>query len=184
MSSPADPGRRRAFPLFPGGAVLPALLLALLSSLVLNGCAGYRLAADSPSIFGSGMKTLKIKEVDYPTLQPWLPYRILSLLRDEIAARNLAVWVDSGPADFEIQINVISYTSREWMRDEDDRTMLFSNSMTLEAIVYSGSANTEVWRSGRLSYSDRDENSDARLAVGDIVTQIVRMLADKMRETF
>ncbi|MDR2799799.1 MAG: hypothetical protein LBB52_00850, partial [Desulfovibrio sp.] len=86
---------------------LPALGLCLALALFCAGC-GYTLASDSPSVLGAGTKTLKVKGVDYPTLQPWLPNSIRSVLRDEVGARYLAQWVDSGPADFEIQINVIS----------------------------------------------------------------------------
>jgi hypothetical protein len=158
------------------------LLAGLLCAAALTGCAGYQLAADAPNIFGEGKKTLKIKGVDYPTLQAWLPYRIRSALRDEITARHLASWVDSGPADFEIQINVLSYTSRQWMRSAQDTTLLYSNTMVLEAIVYNGSTNTEVWRSGRVSYS---ENLEQSLTEADVtITQIIRQLVDKMRNTF
>ena len=158
------------------------LLAGLLCAAALTGCAGYQLAADAPNIFGEGKKTLKIKGVDYPTLQAWLPYRIRSALRDEITARHLASWVDSGPADFEIQINVLSYTSRQWMRSAQDTTLLYSNTMVLEAIVYNGSTNKEVWRSGRVSYS---ENLEQSLTEADVtITQIIRQLVDKMRNTF
>jgi hypothetical protein len=157
-------------------------LAGLLCAATLTGCAGYHLAADAPSVFGEGKKTLKVKGVDYPTLQAWLPYRIRSALRDEVTARHLASWVDSGPADFEIQINVISYTSRQWMRSAQDTTMLYTSTMVLEAILYNGSTNREVWRSGRISYS---ENMEQSLTETDItITQIIRQLVDKMRNTF
>ena len=157
---------------------------ALFLVCLLSSCAGYTLEADSPSIFGSSDKTLKIKEVDYPTLQPWLPYVIRSSLRDEINARHLATWVDSGPADFEMQIKVVSYTTNEWMSDEIDHTMLFSSSMVIEATVYDGSTNKVVWRSGPVAYSDVLEQANERLAANDLVTQIVRQTVDKMRNTF
>ena len=150
MSSPTDK-RPRALP---SGLSRIPFLAGLLFLAALAGCSGYRLATDAPNIFGQGEKTLKIKGVDYPTLQPWLPYRIRSALRDEVTSRHLASWVDSGPADFEIQINVTSYTSRQWMQDAQDRTMLYTTAMLLEAIAYNGSTNQEVWRSGRISYSE------------------------------
>jgi hypothetical protein len=149
---------------------------------VLSGCAGYHLATDAPSIFGEGRKTLKIKGVDYPTLQAWLPSRIRSVLRDEVTARHLASWVDSGPADFEIQINVISYISREWMRDARDMTMLYATTLTLEGVVYSGSTNQEVWRSGRVSYTENTEQS--MVDSNTTITQTIRQLVDKMRDKF
>jgi hypothetical protein len=163
-------------------------MLLFLSLFCLMAClcvsCGYHLAADSPSVIGDGSKTLKVKGVDYPTLQPWLPYIIRSNLRDEINARHIARWVDSGPADYEIQIKVIAFTSREWMRSSVDATLLFAPSMTLEAIIYKGDTNKEVWRSGLISYSDHMENPDEKSGGDELLTQIVRMLADKMRSAF
>lgn len=161
-----------------------ALPLLVLFCLLLSSCAGYQLASDSPSVLGDGSKTLKVKGVDYPTLHPWLPHSIRSRLRDEINARYLAKWVDSGSADYEIQINVLSYTSREWIRTELDTTQLYSISMTIQAIVYEGSTNREVWRSGNISYDERQEQSDEKAASSDIITQVVRKLADELRNTF
>lgn len=158
-----------------------AILLPLM--LVLGGC-GYHLASSSPSILGDGSKTLKVKGVDYPTLHAWLPNSIRSRLRDEIGARYLAKWVDGGSADYEIQINVITYTTREWIRTEIDTSQLYNTSLTLEAIVYDGSTNKEVWRSGAISYSEYGEQADEKAASGDIIAQVIRQLADKMRNTF
>ena len=165
--------------------LLPALLaFVLLLGALLDGCAGYKLATDTPSVVGDGSKTLKIKGVDYPTLQPWLPFAIRSRLRDEVNARYLAKWVDSGSADYEIQINVVSYTTRQWMRSELDNTILYDSTMIIEGIVYEGSTNREVWRSGKISYMDRIEDVDDKALAEDITTQLVRMLADRMRNTF
>ena len=165
--------------------LLPALLASVLFlGALLDGCAGYKLATDTPSVVGDGSKTLKIKGVDYPTLQPWLPFAIRSRLRDEVNARYLAKWVDSGSADYEIQINVIAYTTRTWMRSELDTTILYDSTMTIEGIVYEGSTNREVWRSGKISYMDRLEKVDDKAVAEDLTTQLVRILVDRMRNTF
>lgn len=161
----------------------PAFALALLCLLLLSGC-GYTLATSGTSVLGDGAKTLKVKGVEYPTLHPWLPNAIRSRLRDEVNARYLAKWVDSGSADYEIQINVLSFTSREWIRTELDTAQMYSTSMTIQGIVYDGSTNREVWRSSNLSYSEYEEQSDEKLASQDIITQVVRQLADEMRNTF
>ena len=169
-----------------GGAGRAAffLCLILLSGLLLDGCAGYRLSTETPSVLGDGSKTLKVKGVDYPTLHPWLPYAIRSRLRDEVNSRYLAKWVDSGSADYAIQINVISFTTRQWMRSELDTTVLYDSTMTIEAIVYEGSTNKEVWRSGKIAYADRVEKADEQTMSGDLITQVIRLLADRMRNTF
>ena len=170
-------------------AFLPALsrsllLTLLLPAFLLPAACGYRPGSETPSVIGDGTKTLKIKGVDYPTLEPWLPHAIRSRLRDEVNARYLAKWVDSGSADYEIQINVISYTSRQWIRTELDTTILRDSLLTIEAIVYEGNTNKEIWRSGKISYSERLEQASNKAVAGDIITQTVRMLMDKMRNTF
>ncbi|MDR2605260.1 MAG: LPS assembly lipoprotein LptE [Desulfovibrio sp.] len=159
------------------------LLCCLLTAALCAGC-GYTLATDSPSVLGDGNKTLKVKGVDFPTLHPWLPNTLRSILRDEIGARRLARWVDSGPADFTIQINVLSFTNREWISSELDTTQLFASSITLEAVVYSGAENREVWRSGKISYSEYEAQVDEKALSGSILKQIIRRLCDEMRNTF
>ncbi len=133
---------------------------------------------------GDGSKTLKVKGVDNPTLYPWLPYSIRSALRDEIGARYLAKWVDSGSADYEIQINIISYTSREWIRTEVDTSQLYDTNLVIDAVLYEGSSNREIWRSGHISYAERTEHAEEKRISGDIITQVMRLLADKLRNTF
>lgn len=180
-------GRRQDSVGLPGTArpALPVIvLLLLLVGTLLEGCAGYRLASETPSVLGDGKKTLKVKGVDYPTLHPWMPFAIRSRLRDEINARYLAQWVDSGSADYEIQINVISFTTRQWIRSELDTSLLYDSTMTIEAILYEGSTNKEVWRSGKIMYSERTEETDDKVMAGDLITQVMRMLADRMRNTF
>lgn len=171
MLSPANPAPR----LFAG--------LLLLYALLLGGC-GYHLASSSPSIIGDGSKTLKLKGVESPTLHAWLPNSIRSRLRDEIGARYLAKWVDSGSADYEIQINVLDFSTREWIRTEQDTAQVYSTSLTLEAIIYEGSSNKEIWRSDRISYSEYGEQADEKQASDDIIDQVVRKLGDKMRNSF
>lgn len=165
-------------------ALFVPLVMIILAALALTGCAGYQLTTESSSVLGDGSKTLKVKGVDYPTLQPWLPFVIRSSLRDEVNARYLAKWVDSGSADYEIQINVLSFTSRRWMRSEIDTSLLYDTNMTIEAVLYEGSTNKEVWRSGKISYFERSEKVDERVQSGDTITQLIRMLTDKMRNTF
>lgn len=157
--------------------------IILLGSVCLAGC-GYHLASSGSSVMGNGTSTLKVKGVDNPTLYPWLPHAIRSRLRDEIGARYLAKWVDSGSADYEIQINIIRFTSREWIRTEVDTSQLYDTNLTIEAILYEGSTNKEIWRSGHLSYAERTEDVDEKQASGDLITQVVRLLADHLRNTF
>ncbi|MDR0827237.1 MAG: LPS assembly lipoprotein LptE [Desulfovibrio sp.] len=167
----------------PRSALLLRLGFCLVAALFCAGC-GYTLASDSPSVMGEGLKTLKVKGVDYPTLQPWLPNSIRSVLRDEVGARYLAQWVDSGPADYEIQINVTSFTNRSWISSEIDTTEIFASSMTIVAVLYSASDNKEVWRSRPISYSEYEREVDEKVVSTTIIRQIIRRLCDEMRNSF
>ncbi|MDR2489014.1 MAG: LPS assembly lipoprotein LptE [Desulfovibrio sp.] len=194
MWSPTDfrggtrPRRSRSRQATRAGIRCPASLMPLcfsfFFSVMLAACAGYQLGNEGSSVLGDGKKTLKIKGVDFPTLQPWLPYAIRSRLRDEVNARRLARWVDNGSADYEMQINVLFFTTRQWIRSELDTSLLYDSDLTIEAIIYDGSTNKEIWRSGKLSYAEQLEKSEDRAVAEDIITQTVRMLADRMRNTF
>ena len=159
------------------------LCVSILLAALCSGC-GYHMASSGGSVVGDGSKTLKVKGVDYPTLHPWLPNAIRSRLRDEIGARYLAKWVDSGSADYEIQINVTNFSTREWIRTKLDTAQIYSTALTIEAIVYDGSTNKELWRSGSLSYSEYEEVTDEKEQSADLIAQVIRQLADKMRNTF
>lgn len=159
------------------------LACLLCAGVVLSAC-GYKLAADTPSILGDGTKTLKIKEVANPTLEAWLPAAIRSGLRDAINARNLAVWVDQGPADYEIQIDIKGYTSRESMSSRTDVTMLYDNRLSLNATIYDGATNKVIWQSGTISYTDRSEGRGRESSSDELITQIMSRLTEKLRNTF
>lgn len=155
--------------------------------LSLAGC-GYGLGTDSPSVLAQPspgtLPTLKVKSVENPTLYPWLSYTIRSELRDEVAARGIARWVDSGRADYEISLKVDTFTFRSWLTNREDQTMLYEAAMTLEAFVYEGNTNVEVWRSGKTHYSQNYENVQERTAAGDLTREMMRRLLTTMRRAF
>ena len=157
-------------------------LLAALSTL--SGCAGYNLTSEETGIFGDGHKTLKVKSVDNPTMYPWLPYMLRSALRDEVAARSLAVWKDDGRADYEIKIRVHYFRLRGDVRDSDDRTQLYTASMAAEATVYDGATNAVVWSSGLVGYYDSYDTYNERDAAEKVGIELVRRLVDRMRQRF
>lgn len=162
-------------------------LAACLLALSLAGC-GYGLGADSPSVLTEPvpgtLPTLKVKSVENPTLYPWLSYVIRSELRDEVAARSLARWVDSGRADYEISLKVQSFTFRSWLTNREDQAVLYEASMIIEAIVYRGDTNAEIWRSGPIAYNQNYENVQERTAAGDLTRELVRRLLTSMRRAF
>ncbi len=159
----------------------------LFAFLILAGC-GYGLGNDGPSVLtppsGGGLPTMKFKSVDNPTLYPWLPYVIRTEVWDELAARNLVRWVDSGRADYEIAIKVDSFTFRSWLTDSDDTTMLYSAAMTMNATVYKGDSNEVVWQSGNLGYSQSYETVQERTAAADLTRELARRLSSAMRQAF
>ena len=160
------------------------LFLLVFCLMGLTAC-GYKTAAFSPSILGDGSKTLKIKEVDSPTLDVWLPHAIRSSLRNEVNARHLARWVDDGPADYEISIKITAFTQREGIHDRYDNPLLYDNRLEVVATVYDGATNKEIWRSGSIAYSDRDQNAvDTRTSADAIVNRTMYLVADALRNTF
>lgn len=161
-----------------------ALLAALSALSALTGCAGYNLTSEETGIFGDGSKTLKIKSVDNPTMYSWLPYMLRSALRDEIAARSLAVWKDDGRADYEVKLRVHYFRLRGDVRDSDDRTQLYTASMAAEATVYDGATNAVVWESGLIGYYDSYDTYNERDAAEKVGLELVRRLVDRMRQRF
>lgn len=165
---------------------IPRVLL-LVGLLALSGC-GYGLGTDGPSILKGpaegGLPTLKFKSVENPSLYPWLSHIIRTELRDEIAGRELARWVDSGKADYELAVTVNSFTFRSWLTDSDDATMLYSASMSLSGTVYEGGSNKVVWRSSGISYSQSYETIQERTAASDLTKELARRFASAMRQAF
>jgi hypothetical protein len=182
------------------GAACLVLLLGIMGLLSLSGC-GYGFSGGQSTVLGAEttaqlsasayaspdapirMHTLRIKSVEHPTLYPWLGQAIRSSLRDEIGARQIAVWADEGNADYQIQIIVHSFTLRTAVHDAYDASLLYSAAIGLTGIVYDG-AGKEVWRSPRLSYSDTYDTYSERNAAEELSAQIIKLLVAEMRNTF
>ena len=160
------------------------VVAVLMVSLTLSGCAKYSFSQGGPSILGDGTKTLKIKEVDNPTMYPWLPFHLRSQLRDEIGARKLAVWVDEGRADYELRVKVKSFSLRSWARSSTDTSLIYTATLNAELIVYNGATNTQAWTSGPQTYSDQYETLEEATAVRETTRLLTRKLVDKMRHNF
>ncbi|MDR2892154.1 MAG: LPS assembly lipoprotein LptE [Deltaproteobacteria bacterium] len=166
----------------PGRPALFLLLIAL-SALMAGGC-GYGFAGAEPTVLGDGAKTMKVRGVENPTTYPWLNQILRSNLRDEIGARQVATWVDSGDSDYSIQLNVTSFTIRGSMHTQADVTLLYTAAITMQAIVYQESDNTEVWRSSLVTYSDSYETYYDRSAAEQLAKQAINMLVGEMRNIF
>jgi len=162
-------------------------MVLLLGILALAGC-GYGFGGDGPSVLtppeGGGLPTIKFKSVESPTLHSWLPHIIRTELRDEIAARDLARWVDSGPADYELAIEVRQFTFRSWITDKDSDTMLYSATMSLSGTIYRANSNEVVWTSGNIGYSQSYESVQERVAASDLIRELARRFVTSMRQAF
>lgn len=166
----------------PGGLLL-CLAFCLLSGLLLSSC-DYGLNSRLETVLGPSTVTIKMKGVEHPTLYPWMGQVIRSSLRDELGARKVAVWVDDGPSDYSIQVNVLSFTIRSRLETSQDVTVLYTGNIRLQAIVYSGSDNSEVWRSRNVRYSDTYESYSDRSAAEQLSLQAIRRLVAQMRNSF
>lgn len=151
--------------------------------LLASGCS-YKMASDFPSVIGDGSKTVKIKSVDNPTMSTNIAYVIRTQLRNEINARHMAKWVDSGPADFELEIKIKQFTDRGATFDDNFQTKLYSIQLVVELVVYDGSTNQKVWESGPISQVDFSEIPTSRESTLEVTTLLVRTLADRMRNQF
>lgn len=166
---------------------LASLVLVLLTCLMLAGCGyvwrGQEGSRSENSILGAGNKTLKIKSVEQTTLYPWLPYMIRSQVRDEINARALAKWVDSGASDYTLTVRIPSFQIRS-SGEYRNQNLLFTATITMEFLVYDGKTNTEVWRSGIITYDENYENANEETAIKEIIQMALRRCMDSLQQRF
>lgn len=163
------------------------LLSGLLVCLMLTGCGyvwrGQEGSLSESSVLGNGSKTLRIKSVEQTSLYPWLTYQVRSLVRDDINARNLAKWVDDGPADYTLTVRIPSFKVRSYGQYRS-ATQLYTATINIEFIVYDGKTNTEVWRSRKIHYSEKYENSNEESAIKSILEMAVRRCMDALQQRF
>lgn len=155
--------------------------------LFMAGC-GYALRGTedsraTASVLGDGTKTLKIRNIEQSSLYPWVPYMIRSLLRDDITERGLAQWRDSGEADYGLTLELRSFQVRGYGQNAY-RNVLFTGTAVMELILFDGKTNTEVWRSGTMSYTDTFENANEEQAIQEILRMTVRRLVDRLQQRF
>lgn len=166
---------------------LRLLIAGLFACLLLAGCGytwrGQEGSRSEESVLGNGTKTLRIRSIEQTTLYPWLPYRIRSLVRDDINARGLAVWKESGATDFALTVRVPSFQIRSY-GEYKDRTLLFTATISMEFIVYDGRTNTEVWKSGLINYSEQYESTSEEQAIKDTISLVVRRCVDSLQQRF
>ena len=158
-------------------------LVALCFCMLLSSCA-YKLATEFPSVIGDGTKTVKIKGVDNPTLDTTIAYILRSRLREEITVRDMAQWVDSGPADYQLEIKIKQFSDRGETFDDNLRTRLYAINLTVNLEVYDGSTNKKIWESGNISESDFSELPNSKAGTNEIATLLMRKIADRMKQKF
>lgn len=164
-----------------------AMLLPVMAAMLTTGCGytwrGEKGSLSEDSVLGDGSKTLRMNAVDQTTLYQWLPYLVRSLVRDDITARGLATWVDTGTADYTLTVRVNSFQVRSYGQYES-RNQLFSATINMELIVYNGATNTVAWQSGPIFYSDNFETSDEESAIKEVIAMSIRRSIDLMQQRF
>lgn len=163
--------------------ILKTLAALALLCLLQAGC-GYKLASDEPSVLGSGEKTVKIKRVENPTLYPWLSPQIRTIVHDEVNYRKLGRWVDSGEADYELDVEVTRFRVSDHGYSREGTSVMYSASMTMIISVYDGSTNKLVWSSGRIDLSRVYDTDSAQAAALELSRELVRRGMDRMRFAF
>ncbi len=159
--------------------LVPVMVCLLLAS----GC-GYKLASEEPSVLGNGEKSLKVKRVENPTLYPWLSYQMRTVLHDEVNYRQLAKWVDSGEADYEIEVVVKRFRIEDHGYSSTGSSVMYSASMTMQMSLYDGSTNKQVWNSGNISYSRVDDTDNPQAATQELSRELIYRCLDRMRFVF
>ncbi|SHN67849.1 LPS assembly lipoprotein LptE [Desulfovibrio litoralis] len=151
--------------------------------LILSGC-GYQRATKFPSVIGDGTKTVRIKSVDNPTMNTTIGYLLRSQLREEISARHMAKWVDSGVSDYTLELKIKQFTDRGETFDDTFNTQLYNINLTLNLIVYDGVSNKKVWESGYISETDFSERLIDRDNSEELATLLMRRIVDQMKNNF
>lgn len=156
----------------------------LAALLALAGC-GYKLGAGGPDVLPQGQNTLALSKVDNPTLKTWLEPQLRADIRDELSARNIATWRDSGDSDFSMEIKILRYTESSYLTNEREETLKYVVDLRLEAKLFSSDEKLPVWESGPISvqeyyYNDAGLEEAKKLAV----SLASRELADRMGDAF
>jgi hypothetical protein len=169
---------RRTFFLFPALCCLALLLSACGYTL-----RGQEDSTATRSVLGDGSQTLKFLSVEQSTVQTNLTHVIRSQLRDEINARHLAVWQDSGATDLGLVVRVDNF--RIWAYGQSrSQNLLYNVSIRIEFLVYDGRTNTVAWRSGLIGYGEQYTNVDEETAIREILSSAIRRGVDRMQRKF
>jgi outer membrane lipopolysaccharide assembly protein LptE/RlpB len=159
-------------------------ITALVLALGLCAC-GYTLRGQraDPSSAGAPDRSIRLLEVNQPTIYTDLVYILRSQLRDEINARGMAVWKDSGQADFGLILDVVSFTVNAYGQSRSEN-LLYTAYMSMVFQLVDGQTHQQVWTSGQISYSERYTNVNEEEAVRELAASIIRRGTDRMQMFF
>lgn len=156
-------------------------------SIFLTGCGyiwqGQEGYLSKQTILGDGTRTLLMNDVEQSTLYPWLPYMIRSQVRNDINARKLAIWVDSGPADFTLTVRINSFQIRS-AGEYKQHNLLFTATVNMELTIYDGKTNTEIWKSGPVVYSENYEHANEEQAIREVIFMTTQRAIDQIQQPF
>lgn len=163
------------------------ILLWFHISILLTGCGytwqGQEKYFSKRTILGDGTKTLCMNNVEQSTLYPWLPYMIRTQVRNDINARKLAIWVDSGPSDFTLTVRINSFQIRS-AGEYKQHNLLFTATVNMELIIFDGKTNTEIWNSGPVIYSENYEHANEEQAIQEVIFMTTRRAIDQIQQPF
>jgi len=165
-------------------SLLPVLLcLAFLISACGYTIRGQENNTATHSVLGNGTQTLKFLHVEQPTVQTNLTYAIRSQLRDEINARSLAIWKESGMTDLSLSVRVDNFHSAAYGQSRS-QNLLYTASINIEFQLYDGRTNTVIWRSGPILYREQYSNIHEETAIHETLQAAIRRGVDRMQQRF
>lgn len=152
--------------------------------LTLSGCGYNTLGNMGANPLGDGSKTMKVRAINHPTLFVNLPYQLRSVLWDEVNKRRLAQWVDDGPSDYEISVNVLSFKMRSFASTREDTTLISNGEIQLAVIVYEANSSKIVWDSGTIAFNDQYSTAKEEDAIQAISQEALRRALDTVYRNF
>lgn len=159
-------------------------LAAMALVLALTAC-GYHVTSlqkNAPLALPKDCRSLFLKSVENPTLNPEIDLTLRTEVRDEFTKHGGVTWAKREAATGYLHIKVISFTTSSSVTDENDNTLQSTASISMVAWVTRKSDGKEVWRCGT-SHSETF-TSDEESAKEDVIEVAARKLADRMREDY
>lgn len=160
------------------------VLCVLILAVGLTACSGYQFTAnksnDAPFTVPAKFRTLFLKSVENPTMNPDLSSRVRAEIRDELNRRGGVKWVAKSDAKAFMDVTIERFYSTTALTDADDETLTSSASVALYAVITSAGDGAEIWRSPSVSASRTFTGSASDQTESEVLELAIQRLADKM----